>query len=259
MPPSPETPPRPAARPRPSRLDRTLWLALFLLVVVCAVFAGTDLDLAVQDRFYDFAQARWFVDGHDAVGRFWFYQVPKVVIVAIGLGLLAFAVGPRQWRRRYGWTRPDLWIAILTLATLPLLTGLGKRYTGMHCPGEVQRYGGDAPYEHLQLSIHTGMEPRGRCFPAAHASGGFALLGLAWLRRSVRWRIASLAFGLAAGWWMGGYQMLRGAHFLSHTLVTMLLAWIVVLTWRRVWRTVAAWRQHRSSAVDSPVLRPDPA
>jgi len=259
MPPCPETPSRPAALPRPSRLDHTLWPGLFLLGAVCAVFAGTDLDLAVQDRFYDFATARWLMDGHDPVGRLWFYQGPKVVIAAIGLGLLALALGPSRWRRRLGWARPDLWIAILTLVTLPLLTGLGKRYTGMHCPGEVARYGGDSPYEHLHLSIHTGGERRGRCFPAAHASGGFALLGLAWLRRSTRWRVGGVALGLAAGWWMGGYQMLRGAHFLSHTLVTMLLAWLVVLAWRRLWRRAAIRLHERKFILDSPTLHPDPA
>lgn len=259
MAPRPEAPARPAPPPRRSRLDRTLWPALLLLAAVCAVFAGTDLDLIVQDWFYDAANARWLVDGHDTAGRLWFYQGPKVVIAAIGLGLLALALGPRRWRRRFGATRPDLWIAILTLVTLPLLTGLGKRYTGMHCPGEVQRYGGNAPYEHLRLSIHTGTEPRGRCFPAAHASGGFALLGLAWLRRSARWRTAGVALGLGFGWWMGGYQMLRGAHFLSHTLVTMLLAWIVVLAWRRLWRRAVVRLHERKFIVGSPSFNPDPA
>jgi membrane-associated PAP2 superfamily phosphatase len=35
---------------------------------------------------------------------------------------------------------------------------------------------------------------------------------------------------------MGLYQMLKGAHYLSHTTTTMLLAWIVVLLWRRALR-----------------------
>jgi membrane-associated PAP2 superfamily phosphatase len=35
---------------------------------------------------------------------------------------------------------------------------------------------------------------------------------------------------------MGGYQMLKGAHYLSHTLTTMLVAWIILLLWRRVLR-----------------------
>jgi membrane-associated PAP2 superfamily phosphatase len=36
------------------------------------------------------------------------------------------------------------------------------------------------------------------------------------------------------GWIMGGYQMLKGAHYLSDTLVTMLLAWIIHLLLRRL-------------------------
>ena len=84
MSPRTEAPARPAAPS--SRLDRTLWPALLLLAAVCAVFAGTDLDLIVQDWFYDAANARWLVDGHDTFGRLLFYQGPKVVIAAIGLG-----------------------------------------------------------------------------------------------------------------------------------------------------------------------------
>lgn len=259
MPPSPKTSSRPPPQPSPSRLDRTLWPALFVLAAVFTAFAHTTLDLQVQDHFYDFAAGRWLIDGHDDAGRLWFYQGPKVVIALVGCTLLALALGPRHWRRRLGFARPDLVIAILTLATLPLLAGLGKRHTGMHCPGELIRYGGDSPYEHLHLSIHTGGETRGRCFPAAHASGGFALLGLAWLRSSRRWRIGGVALGLAAGWWMGGYQMLRGAHFLSHTLVTMLLAWIVVLAWRRLWRFLVPRLHERKFILGSPSFNPDPA
>jgi membrane-associated PAP2 superfamily phosphatase len=37
-----------------------------------------------------------------------------------------------------------------------------------------------------------------------------------------------LACGLAAGWIVGVYQILKGAHYVSHTIVTMLLAWLIV-------------------------------
>jgi membrane-associated PAP2 superfamily phosphatase len=42
-----------------------------------------------------------------------------------------------------------------------------------------------------------------------------------------RW--AGLALGLAAGWIVGIYQMLKGVHYLSHTIVTMFLAWMIIL------------------------------
>jgi membrane-associated PAP2 superfamily phosphatase len=42
--------------------------------------------------------------------------------------------------------------------------------------------------------------------------------------------------GLTAGTVMGVYQMLKGAHYLSHTLVTALVCWLIFLLWRRIFR-----------------------
>lgn len=216
-------------------LDRTLWPAVLLLAAVLGVFELTGLDLAVQDRFYDFTARRWFVDKEEPVGRLLFYDGPKFGIMLLGLALLAAGLGPARWRERLGFGRREVWAAVLTLATLPLLAGLGKNYTNVFCPAQTRRYGGVVPYVKLCSPYPENDRPagRGHCFPAGHASGGFALLALAWLRHSRRWRAGGIALGLAVGWWMGGYQMLKGAHYLSHTLTTMLLAWIVALAWRR--------------------------
>ena len=54
---------------------------------------------------------------------------------------------------------------------------------------------------------------------------GFALLGLYWILPARRWR--GLALGLGVGCWMGFYQVARGEHFLSHTLATAALAWLL--------------------------------
>lgn len=77
---------------------------------------------------------------------------------------------------------------------------------------------------------------RGRGFPAGHASGGFVLLSLAGLASTRRGRIICLAIGLAVGSTMGIYQMLKEAHYFSHTLVTAGVCWIVFLSWRRILR-----------------------
>ncbi|KAB7890023.1 PAP2 family protein, partial [Poseidonibacter ostreae] len=41
--------------------------------------------------------------------------------------------------------------------------------------------------------------------------------------------IYALSFALTVGWSMGTYKMLIGDHFLSHTIITMLIAWLLVL------------------------------
>jgi len=77
---------------------------------------------------------------------------------------------------------------------------------------------------------------RGRCFPAGHASGGYALFSLAGLATSRRGRWIGVSIGLVVGGAMGGYQMLKGAHYLSHTVVTVFVCWIVFLLLRRLFK-----------------------
>jgi membrane-associated PAP2 superfamily phosphatase len=223
---------------RPAGLDRTLWLAVLLLAGSLAVFEFTGLDLALQDRFYDFTAQRWLVDAKEPVGRLVFYDGPKAAIILLAVAVLVLALGPERWRGKLRFARRDLWVALLTLVTVPVLAGFGKNTTNTFCPSEIRRYGGDVAYVKLCSPFPEGDRPdrRGHCFPGGHASGGFALLGLMWLRRTRAWRLGGIALGLGVGWWMGGYQMLKGAHYLSHTVTTMLLAWIVLFAWRRIVR-----------------------
>lgn len=217
-----------------SRMDRTGWLVLALLAAAVVGLEFTSLDLIVQDQLYDFSAQRWVVDRNAAGPRFWFYDAPKVVIIAVGVTVLVLAAGPARWRR--GLDRRALWVAFATLASVPVLIGAGKSATNTFCPSEIRRYGGDVPYVKVCSPYPESDRParRGRCFPAGHASGGFALLGLVGLARTARgrWVVGTIAMG--AGWAMGGYQMAKGAHYLSHTLVTMLVAWGLFLLWRRV-------------------------
>jgi membrane-associated PAP2 superfamily phosphatase len=218
--------------------NRTLWVTLGLLAAVVALFELTELDLSLQDKFYNFETQRWVVDEKAPLGRLVFYNGPKALVWVIALTALTLAAGPARWRERFQLNRRGLWLGVLVIATVPALAGLGKKYTNTFCPSEVRRYGGDVAYAKLCEPFPGDDVPdrRGGCFPAGHASGGFALMGLLAVRSSRRWRKGIILLGLGLGWWMGGYQMLKGAHYLSHTLTTMLVAWLVVLLWRRALR-----------------------
>ncbi len=218
---------------------RFIWRAvvpLLLLIGFLVCFELTDADLMLQDHFYNVSTGHWWIDAKEPVGRALFYNGPKALLWIVGLTTIVFAAGPARWRVGWGLSRPALALALLSLATIPLLAGLGKRSIGLHCPSDLVRYGGNAPCEKLFSPRATTSQPdkRSGCFPAGHASGGFALWGLISLRNDRRWRRLVIATGLGLGWWMGGYQMLKGAHFISHTLVTLLLAWLVVLIWRQI-------------------------
>lgn len=224
----------------PSGLDRTFGWTWAALVLAVAVFELTPFDLAVQDRLYDFEVGRWRVDSRAPRPRLLFYDGPKALIIAGGVAVLALALGPARWRRRWGVPaddgRRDLWVVFATLASGPALIGAGKATTDIFCPSEIRRYGGDVPYVKLCGAYPEGDRParRGHCFPAGHASGGYALLSLAGLARTRRGRWRGLAVGAVAGGAMGAYQMAKGAHYLSHTVVTLLTIWMIFLGWRRI-------------------------
>lgn len=223
------------SRMRGPDLSRAWWVPLVLLAASLALFELTPLDLWLQDHFYAGGTGRWIVDDKEPVGRAIFYNGPKALVWLIALTTLALAAGPARWRAQWSLDRRGLWLGVLVIATVPALAGLGKKYTNTFCPSEIRRYGGDVAYARLCEPYPADDQPtrRGGCFPAGHASGGFALMGLLAVRSSRRWRRGAVAFGLALGWWMGGYQMLKGAHYLSHTTTTMLIAWIVILAWSR--------------------------
>ena len=105
-----------------------------------------------------------------------------------------------------------------------------KRSSLTSCPWDLQAFGGTARYvSHWRWGVADG--GGGHCFPAGHASTGFAFLaGYAWLRpvrpQAARWWLAAT---LAAGVVLGMAQQIRGAHFASHTLWTAWLCWACAL------------------------------
>jgi membrane-associated PAP2 superfamily phosphatase len=122
-------------------------------------------------------------------------------------------------------------IIILSAIFVPIVVGGLKKATNMPCPKNEIEYGGIYPSTKVWESYpKTFKQPsKIRCWPAGHASGGFALLSLFFLFKNRLNRVISLLIALAIAWSMGFYKMLIGDHFLSHTLITMFLAWFIIL------------------------------
>jgi membrane-associated PAP2 superfamily phosphatase len=210
-----------------------LVLACGVLALALLVFEFTEIDFWLQDFFYSFDRHAWIVPKRAPVPRMIFYHGPKMLLIGYGVWLLLSLHIPRSWKiRRWLSTRSsrELIYLMVCLGLFPAVVGALKKASGIHCPSEITRYGGEHPYRKLFSPRPRDPRERGHCFPAGHASGGFALLGLYFVGRTQRARRSALGLALIAGWSMGLYQMLNGAHFLSHTVVTMLLAWIFTLS-----------------------------
>jgi membrane-associated PAP2 superfamily phosphatase len=114
---------------------------------------------------------------------------------------------------------------------VPLVVGGLKAITNTPCPNNITHFNGDYPYVGVLDSYPANFiqTEKQRCFPAAHASGGFALLSVFFLFKTRRNKIIATSLAMSTGWIIGFYKMLIGDHFLSHTIVSMLLAWLIIL------------------------------
>ncbi|MFQ5527006.1 MAG: phosphatase PAP2 family protein [Thermoanaerobaculia bacterium] len=225
------------ARSRARFLDpsRSALLPFAALASLLALFQATNLDLRVQDLFFDHATGSWLVDAQAPLARWIFYTGPKYLLIIVACTLLLVVAGFRSIGRPLGLGRRGAIFLFLCLAVVPGIVSVGKSATGVWCPSQIHRYGGEMPYVKPWKGQAVGPEGRrGRCFPAGHASGGFALLGLFFLPEGPVSGRRGLLLGLSVGWMLGLYQMFKGAHYLSHTLVTMVLAWLIVVVLARL-------------------------
>lgn len=133
-----------------------------------------------------------------------------------------------------------LQLVVTALAAVLVVCGV-KAFSRTSCPWDLSSFGRGAAYvSHWAWATSDGGS--GRCFPAGHASSGFAFLGgyFAFVHDAPQAARAWLVAALLAGTVLGVAQQLRGAHFMSHTLWSAWLCWCVALlvdgvhidTWR---------------------------
>jgi membrane-associated PAP2 superfamily phosphatase len=207
-----------------------LQIPLAIFVVTATLLALTPLDEHIARAvFYDSASAQWIGSRSWVInellhtGGRWAIRA----IVAIALAFLAATFVRRDWR---AYRRPAAFFAISTILSMGLV-GVLKNLTNVDCPWDLIPFGGRFPYVELFADRPDALRA-GRCFPAAHASSGYALLALYFVFRERHAPLAKLglALGLLTGLTFGLVQQARGAHFVSHDLWSAFLVWTVTVS-----------------------------
>lgn len=205
-------------------------LCILLLAAILLLETYTNIDLRIQNLFYS-ADSGWIISPE--AHRRWsfiFYKGIKNLVIAAGIiSLLIFVASyklPRLLRLRH----PAL-LLFLSIVFVPLIVAGSKQLTNVYCPDQLEIYGGRFPRAGVLERYPEGFVQlkRGKCFPAGHATVGFALMMLYFCFEKRRQKIIALSAAITAGWITGTYQMLRGEHFLSHTLFTMVASWLVII------------------------------
>lgn len=197
------------------------WASFVLLMLF---FQNFHIDFAIADRLFHWEGGDWALK-HHIVTEAILHDGGRVLSEAFAaLAILGFAVSLmgsplRAWRRALGYLVAALAVSTLSVAIL-------KQWVSMDCPWDLARYGGDMPFIGLFEKRPDGL-PDTACFPAGHASAGYAWLALYFFFKATlpRWRWLGLAIGLSVGLTFGFAQQLRGAHFLSHGLWTLMICW----------------------------------
>lgn len=196
------------------------------MLSLALAFEYSPLDRMLVRPFFDAGSGgfplrhHWMFDGLLHVLGKWF-----VLLTAIIAGLSAIAGWFLPRLRPWRWTL--LYMAMcagLTSGVVAILKAVTNRYP----PWSMIEFGGSVPYTPL---FSGTPEPfiGGRGFPAGHASGILAWVSLWFVARS--WKSDAPAwwlFPVAAGGALFGWtQHVRGAHFPSHNLWTLAVAWTV--------------------------------
>jgi len=213
------------------------WAALALVLLLAWDASGLDLWIVrhIGDASGFALKESWFTEGLLHKGGQRLAMVVMACIVAVNLWPRFL---PLLTRRERVW-----WLAVTAfcLALIPII----KSFTLTSCPWDLAEFGGRARYvSHWAFGVVDG--GGGRCFPSGHASAAFSYLAGGWAlaraypRAAHAWLVTTVALGVV----FGVSQMVRGAHYPSHTMWTGWICWAV---------TVAAahagpWRLSRGAA-----------
>lgn len=200
-----------------------LFIATALSFLLLVVWDASGLDLTLA---YWFGNAQGFQNENHWLWRGVLHDKILPLPWALELSLLAGIFWP--WGRLKLLPRARrTQLALTTLLVLMAISSV-KLYSHSSCPWDLQMFGGKsaASYvSHWTWGVRDGGS--GGCFPAGHASAGFAFVGGFFVFRLVqpttawRWLVGALLAGLI----LGMAQQVRGAHYMSHTLWTAWFCW----------------------------------
>jgi membrane-associated PAP2 superfamily phosphatase len=220
------------------KIDLLIIGDLILILLALCLSHFSKIDVAIQNHLFDFETKTWIVDRNEIIAKNIFYRLPKIFFGLVIIFCL-FASFYSKNRRKF-------FFIFLGMALIPLVVGNIKKFTNVYCPCQLEIYDGSYPYVKIFQSYPQDFHPekRGQCFPAGHAVTGFSLLILFFLLEKKSHKLLGLFGGILAGWTLGFYQMAKGVHFFSDTLVSMLVCFLLAAVIARIYEVGLAKRSN---------------
>ena len=197
------------------------WLFFIALMLLFQLYG---IDFYIADYLYRLEGGQWLLKDN-TIAKSIFHDDGRILSELMGVGLIGFTATSFMKKSLSHWRRPLLYL-VASVASSTVIVSLIKNSISMECPWDLARYGGDLPFIGLFESRPASM-PDSACFPAGHASAGYAWVALYFFFAVMvpGWKYVGLAIGLGMGLAFGIDQQLRGAHFLSHDMSTLMICW----------------------------------
>lgn len=223
----------PLTAPRQPLLQRSaaeLLLPLWLLALPLLLWLGPGgVDHLWASTLFSWSGGAWTLK-HAWWSEHLIHQGGRRLVILAALVMLAW-IAWAHWRNRNALLKRRIGYVFLTSLLSTVLVSTLKHSISAQCPWDQLDFGGSQAavgWWQGWLSAQSAEH----CFPAGHASSGFGWLGLVFAFQSGRWRWPAIAIPLLIGPIFAFDQQLRGAHFLSHDLMTLSLCWTVAVLLR---------------------------
>ena len=196
------------------------------MTILLAIVEGLAIDLQLASYIYQQQTGQWLLKDHWLLQNVLHTGARQTLItlyVALFILWLSRCKVPLISRHQ----RCLGYLLLTAILSVGIVAGL-KQITQIDCPWVIIGLGGELPLYSIYQQRSASL-PSVNCFPAGHASAGYAWLGLYFIlqKNAPQWRWRVLLLVLLLGLVLGVTQQLRGAHFLSHDLWTLTICWLV--------------------------------
>lgn len=193
----------------------------FCLIGVTIFVDASGFDIFIASKIFNYGNQSWVFKNtwwaksllHDTAK----HLITLALLILLGTGIYQKVVNKKD--------ESALFLGIAVMLFTSAIISLIKSISPFACPWDSLGFGGEIPHINIYDYFNLDDVTYGHCFPGGHASAGYGILSFYFAYRNKRATLSkvSLAIALTLGATFDIKQQLRGAHFFSHGLWTLII------------------------------------
>ena len=203
-------------------VSKDILIPILIGILISVLSNSFNWDIHFQNLFWDSQLQEWVGKSH-AIAQFLynFGILPAILVPLLALFILILGY---SFKALSAYRKIALYLfLVLAIGNGLIVNGLLKEHWGRPRPAQIIEYNGTQIFE---PSLYFNSDSYGKSFPCGHATMGFYFFSIALLFKG-RVRRSLFAFALLFGLAIGIARSSMGGHFLTDTVWSAILIWIV--------------------------------